>query len=96
MSFATISFCPDLTDPNAKSIPLFHLSVPNGHLLLEFVQTHSELMSLIGSDVIMLGVVQMLPWRFNKVFEEAGVNFFFQNLTHILHHSNIHVSALVD
>lgn len=93
MRKATVSFCPDLTDPDAESLPLFHLTIEQGRLCVEFITTADELPLLI-KDNFALGTVQMFPWWLTNFFEETGSSSFFQDLTVVLMHSNIYVSDI--
>jgi len=89
---AILSFCPDLTDPQAVSIPIFRVSVlPGARLNISYLLTFDEMRRLIGRDNTTMGIVQFYPWTLNAILGEVGESNFLDSLVRATQHSSIFV-----
>jgi len=89
---AILSFCPDLTDPQAVSTPLFRVSVlPGARLNIAYLLTFKEIRALVGWDNTTMGIVQFYPWTLNVLLGEVGESNFLDSLVRATQHSSIFV-----
>lgn len=91
MAKATVSFCPNLTDPDAESVALFIVSDDDG-LGFSFLQSHSATMECIGKDELTKEIVSNFHWFLAIFYEEVGSEEFMPRLVKTLRYSNLYVS----
>lgn len=92
MRIATVSFCPDLTDPDAESTPVFYVAEDESGFTVRYALLFSEITDLVKRDNLSLHFAQMFPWWLADFYEQSTPQFFLQDLASCLLHSSFFVS----
>jgi hypothetical protein len=91
---AIISFCPDLTDPDAKSTPIFRVVALDQGLTVTYLKSLAEIRELSGDNVLTVDLIQHYPWFLYDLYREMSADRFLERLLASSRHSSLFVERL--
>lgn len=93
MTSAILSYCLNLTDPNATSIDLFRVSIVDSKPKIQYLPAFDDLGHLCSSDIT-LEMIVFFPQTLAPLLSSVGEENFFSSLVAGTRYSSLYVSRL--